>query len=125
MPMVYHNQKGIKASGRGKVGDGVTRDLLEGAGCRGVSGGERGNSGVSVSFVLLAGCTAFDIFMDVKGKAWPLELSCDELVSFQVSGVACSFVIVATLEDGVVKGFIIGDIYVTLVGRNTRFDLPV
>ena len=33
-PMVDHNQERIKAGGQGKVGDEVTRDLLEGMGCR-------------------------------------------------------------------------------------------
>ena len=65
-PMVYHDQGGIGASRRGEIGDKVARDLLEGAGCRGVNGGEQGNSGMSVGFVLLAGCTALDIFMDIR-----------------------------------------------------------
>ena len=64
--MVDHDQKGIKAGGRGKVGDKVTQDLLEGAGCRGANGGEWGNSGVGVSFVLLASGTAFDIFAHIR-----------------------------------------------------------
>ena len=34
-PMVDHDQKGIEAGGRGEVGDKVTGDLLEGAGCGG------------------------------------------------------------------------------------------
>ena len=60
-PMVNHNQKGIEAGGRGEVGDKVTRDLLEGAGGRGANGSEWGNGRMGVGFVLLAGCTAFDI----------------------------------------------------------------
>ena len=64
-PMVDHNQKGIKAGERREVGDKVTRDLLEGARGRGMNRGEQRNSGVSVGFVLLAGCTALNIFADV------------------------------------------------------------
>ena len=80
--MVNHDQQGIEASRRGKVGDKVTRDLLEGAGCRGADGGEQGNSGVSVSFVLLALGAALDVFTDIGCEAEPPEFSCDELVSF-------------------------------------------
>ena len=65
-PMVYHDQERIKASRRGEIGDKVTRDLLKGAGCRGVNGSEQGNSGMSVGFVLPAGCTALDIFMNIR-----------------------------------------------------------
>ena len=111
-PMVDHNQKRVKARGRGKVGDKVTGDLLEGTGCKGANGGERGNGGMCVSLILLTGSTA----LNMRGQAGPPELNGDELVSFQVTRVASSFVIMATLEDGVVKGFIIGDIDASLVG---------
>ena len=60
--MVDHDQKGIKARGEGKIGDKVTRDLLERASAGRANGGERGNSGMGVGFVLLAGCTALNIF---------------------------------------------------------------
>ena len=81
-PMVYHDQKGIKASGRGKVSDKVTRDLLEGVGCRGVNGGEQGNSGMHVSFVLLVGCTPLNVLVDVRGQAGPPEFGHNELMGF-------------------------------------------
>ena len=67
MPMVNHDQKGIKAGGRGEVGDKVTRDLLEGAECRGVNGSEWGNSGVCVGLVLLTDCIAFNVLADIRG----------------------------------------------------------
>ena len=51
-PMVNHDQKGVKAGGRGEVGDEVTGDLLERTGCGGSNGGERGNSGMRICFVL-------------------------------------------------------------------------
>ena len=124
-PMVYHDQKGIKADGRGQVSDKVTRDLLEGVGCRGVNEGEWGNGGVCVGLVLLTGRTAFNIFADVGGKAGPPEFSCDGLVSFQVSRVAGRVMIMAMLEDGVAKGFIVGDIDATLIGKDACYDLPV
>ena len=79
-PMVYHDQEGMKASGRGEVGDKVTRDLLEGH--RGTNGCEWGNSGVCVGLVLLAGCTAFHVFVDLRGQARSPEVSHNELGSF-------------------------------------------
>ena len=80
--MVDHDQKGIKAGGRGEVGDKVRQDLLEGVGCRGANGGERGNCRMSIGFVLLAGCTTLNVFADVRGKAWPPEFGSDELAGF-------------------------------------------
>ena len=116
-PMVYHHQKGIRASGRGEVSDKVTRDLLEGVRHRGASGGERGNSGVCVGLVLLTGCIIFDILANVGGQAGPPDFSHNELASFQVSGVASGFIIMATLKDGVAKGFVIGNIHRCDLGR--------
>ena len=52
--MVDHDQKGIEASGKGEVGNEVARDLLERAGRRGANGGEWWDSGMGISFVLLA-----------------------------------------------------------------------
>ena len=101
--MVDHDQKRVKACGQGKVGNEVTGDLLEGSGCRRADGGERSNSGMGVGLVLLAGCTAFDVFTNVGGEAGPPEFGCDELASFQVPGVAGGVVIMATLENGLAE----------------------
>ena len=98
---------------------------MEGVGHRGANGGEQGKSRVSVSFVLLAGCTAFDVFMDIGGQTGPPEFSRDMLMGFQVSRVASHFMIMTMLEDRVVEGFIIGNIDVSLVGEDTCFNLPV
>ena len=35
------------------------------------------------------------------------------------------FMVMATLEDGVAKGFVIGDIDLTLIGHNACHNLPV
>ena len=64
--MVDHDQKEIKAKGRGKVGDKITRDLLEGMGHGRANGGEWGNGGMCVCFVLLTSSAAFNIFVDVR-----------------------------------------------------------
>ena len=53
-PMVDHDQQGIKASGKGEVSNEVAGDLLERAGHRGANGGEQWDSGMGISFVLLA-----------------------------------------------------------------------
>ena len=115
-PVVDHDQKGIEARRRGEVGDKVTGDLLEGAGGGGVNGGERWNGGVGVGFVLLAGGTAFNILADIGGEAGPPKFRRDELSGFQVAGVAGTLMVVATLEDSVAEGFIVGDVDTTLVG---------
>ena len=52
--MVDHNQKGIKTIGKGKVGDEITGDLLEGAGAGGRNGEEWGSGQMGVHLVLLA-----------------------------------------------------------------------
>ena len=114
--MVNHDQKGIKASGRGKIGDEVTRDLLDWARCGGANGGKWGNSRVSISLVLLASCATFDVFVNIGGQARPPKFSCNELMGFEVPGVTSSFVIEAALEDRVVKGVVIGDVDTALVG---------
>ena len=46
--MVNHNQQGIKARGSREVSDEVAGDLLEGARCIGLDGGEWGDGGVCV-----------------------------------------------------------------------------
>ena len=52
--MVDHDQKGIKTIRRGKVGDEITGDLLEGAGAGGWNGEEWGPGRMGVCLVLLA-----------------------------------------------------------------------
>ena len=52
--MVNHNQKGVKAIGKGKIGDEVTRDLLEGVGAGGRNGEKWGSGRMGVDLVLLA-----------------------------------------------------------------------
>ena len=68
-----------------------------------MNGGERGNHRVGIGLVLLAGCATFNVFVDVRGKAGPPELGRNKLASFQVPGVTSSFMVMAALEDGVVK----------------------
>ena len=58
---------------------------------------------MGIGFVLLAGCTAFNVFMDIGGQARPPEFSHDELAGFQVPRVAHSVVVVAALEDGMAE----------------------
>ena len=70
-PMVDHNQKGVKTVRKGKVGDEVTGDLLEGAEAGGRNGEEWGSGQMGVYFMLLARGTSADITANVRGEAWP------------------------------------------------------
>ena len=98
---------------------------MEGAGRGGVDGGERRDGRMDVGFVLLAGCTTFDVFTDIGGKAGPPEFSCDKLLGFEVARVTSTFVVVATLEDSVPQGVVIWDIDAALIGQDACFNLPV
>ena len=69
--MVDHDQKGIKTIRKGKVGDEITGDLLEGAGVGGRIGEEWGSGRMGVYFVLLTRGTAADVAANIRGKAWP------------------------------------------------------
>ena len=115
-PMVDHDQKGIKTDRRGEVGDEIARDLLERAGCGGANGGERWDGGVCIRLVLLAGRASFNVLADVGGEAGPPEFRCDELSSFEVTGVTGAFVVVRSLENGVAEGIVIRDIDTALIG---------
>ena len=67
-----------------------------------MNGGEWGNGRMGIGLVLLAGCTALDVFMDIGGQARPPEFCCDKLTCFQVAGVAGCSMVVAALENSVV-----------------------
>ena len=69
--MVDHDQKSIKAIGKGEVGDEITGDLLEGAGAGGRNGKEWGSGWMGIHFVLLARSAAADVATDIRGKARP------------------------------------------------------
>ena len=115
--MVYHNQERIEARGEGKISDKITGNLLEWAGCQGFDGRQWRYDGVSVGFVLLASCTAFDISADIGGETWPPELSCEELMGFEEARVAGGFVIVTPCEDRAAEGVIIRDVDMAFVCR--------
>ena len=98
---------------------------MEGAGSEGADGGKRGNSGVSISLVLLAGSAAFHIFPYEGGKARPPELSGDKLAGFQETRVSGGFVVVTSLHNGVAEGGIRGNIDTVLVGQEAINMFPV
>ena len=56
-----------------------------------------------IGLVLLASCASFNVIVDIRGEAGPPEFSHNKLASFQVPGVTSSFMVMAALEDGVVK----------------------
>lgn len=57
-----------------------------------------------VGFILLADSTAFNVFLDIGGKARPRESSGDQLSGFEVARVSDSFMVVTVFmvrEQGV------------------------
>ena len=97
--MVNHDQKGIKTIGKGKVGDQITGDLLEGAGAGRWNGEKWGSGGMGVNLVLLARRTSADITADVRGKAWPPKLRSNKLASFEDTRVASSRMVMMAGHD--------------------------
>ena len=81
-PMVNHDQKGVKASREGKVGDEIAGDLLERVGGSQVDRGEGWNDGMHVGFVLLANHAPFNIFAYKGCKTRPPELGGNQLTDF-------------------------------------------
>ena len=123
--MVDHDQKGIKATGKGKVSDQITGNLLEGAGARGWNREERGARRMGVDLVLLARGTPADITPDVRGKAWPPKLRGNELASFEDTGMASGGMVVVSSHDGVAQASISRDIDMVLVSQNASVIVPV
>ena len=114
-PMVDHDQKGIEAIRKGEVGDQIAGDLLKGAGARGWNRKEGRSVQMCVHLVLLARSTATDVVVDVGGKAWPPELGCNQLTSFENTGKSCSGVVMVASNNRMAKVISGQDIYVTLV----------
>ena len=123
--MVNHNQQGVKAKGHREVSDEVTGDLLEGVGCVGHDQGERGNSGVHVRFVLLACGTAFNIFPYELCETQPPELRGNKLVSFEITWMTSSLMVMTMGEDGTTEGGLWGNIDTTFVGQDIIIKLPI
>ena len=80
---------------------------------------------MSIGFVLLAGCTAFDIFTNIGSEAGPPKFGHNKLAGFQVAGVASCFMVMAVLENSVAQGVVIGNVDTALIGQDAHFDLPV
>ena len=124
-PMVDHNQKGIKAIGKREVGDGVTGDLLKGAGARGWNGQKWGLRWMGIDLILLAGGTPVNITVDIRGEAWPPKFRGNKLASFENARVTHSGMIMVTGNDRVVKGSIGRDIDAALVSQDASIVAPV
>ena len=90
-----------------------------------VDRGEGWNGGMHVGLVLLANCTPFDILAYKRCQTRPSEFRGDQLMDFQVAWVACSFVIVATSEDGLSERGVRGDVNMTFVSEDLLGVLPV
>ena len=59
---------------------------------------ERWNSGVGAQLVLLVGSASFNILSDKLGEIRPPEFSCNKLVSFEITWVASSFMVMAVVD---------------------------
>ena len=75
--------------------------------------------------ILLADCAAFDVFPDIKGQAKPPESNGNRLAGFEITGVSSNIMVMASLENGAMKGFVIRDVDTALVGQNAHLDLLV
>ena len=78
-----------------------------------------------VNLVLLAKGTAFDVSADEGGESGPPELSGNQLMCFQETGVSSQCVIMAVCKDGAAKGVICGNVDMSFVSEDTCFDLPI
>ena len=114
-PMVDHDQKGIEAIQKEEVSDQIAGDLLKGAGARGWNRKEGRLGQMHVHLVLLARSTAADVVVDIGGKAQPPELRCNQLTSFENTGMSCSVVVMVASNDRMAKVISGQDIYATLV----------
>ena len=123
--MVDHDQKGIKTIRKGKVGDQITGDLLEGVGAGGWNGEKWGTGRVSVDFVLLARGTAADITLHIRGKAWPPKFQGDKLASFENSWVTCSRMVMMSGNYRMTEVSISRDIDLALVRQDASVIVPV
>ena len=123
--VVHHDQERVKASGGGKVGDKVTRNLMEGKRRGGGDGCGRRSSGMCVRFVLLTSCTASNRGMNIGSEAWPPELGGDQLASFEKAGVASSGVVVTAAENVAAEIISGRDKDMAFIGEDAISILPV
>ena len=78
-----------------------------------------------VDLILLTGGASLDVSADEGGEARPPKFSGNQLASFQETGVAGGFMIVAAHENGAAKGVVSGDIDATFIGEDASFHLPI
>ena len=78
-----------------------------------------------VGLVLLAHGAALNVFAHKLHKTGPPKLRGDELMSFEVTWVTSSFVVVAAGEDGATEGILWGNIDMALVGEDVVVEFPI
>ena len=123
--MVNHDQKRVKAIGRGKISDEIAGDLLEWVSGDGVNRSEGGNSRVHVGFVLLENSATINIFMNKGSEARPPEFRGNQLIGFEIARMAGSLVVMASGENGFLKREVRGYIDTALVDKDSLSMLPV
>ena len=98
--MVDHNHNRMKPRRGREGGDKVDRELLERERDGGQDWTERGNSRMSVHFVLLANSAAHNKMLDKGGKARPLEITFKDRLSVEDPHVARKGGRVDQMEEG-------------------------
>ena len=91
----------------------------------GLDQGERGHSGVSVGFVLLAHGAALDVLPHELCETQSPELGSYELTCFEITGMSGGLMIMAAGKDGTTEGVLQGNINVILVGQDVVIELPI
>ena len=80
---------------------------------------------MSVQLALLAHGAAFNIFVHEICETWPPRFKGDELVSFEITGVSGSLMVVATGKDGAMEEVLQGNVDTAFVSQNMVIVLPV
>ena len=123
--VVNHNQQTVEAGGEEKVGDQVTRDLLEEMGHARSDWGEWGDGGVSIQFILLAHGAAFDVFAHILHEAQPPELSDNKLAGFKITRVTGGLMVMAAGRNGAAEGVIRRNIDMAFISKDMVIKFPV
>ena len=80
---------------------------------------------MSVQFALLACGAALHILAWKLCKIRPPELGGNELVSFEITGMTSSLVVMTVGEDGVTEGTLWGNVDMAFISEDMIIELPV
>ena len=86
---------------------------------------EQGDGGVCLQFVLLTHGAVLNVFLHKLCEALSPEFSSDKLVSFEITRVSSSFMIMAAGEDGVVEGALWENVDTAFICEDMVIIFPV